>query len=87
MNIEDFPYLCPNIAALELMGTDYIVSNTILVGNNMDLPEKDKLSEMIIGNLGGFEKMLFDGLNDRFSLGLLLQEPKARLNQIMEGIN
>ena len=64
-----------------------IVSNTILVGNNMDLPEKDKLSEMIIGNLGGFEKMLFDGLNDRFSLGLLLQEPKARLNYIMEGIN
>ena len=69
------------------MGTDYIVSNTILVGNNMDLPEKDKLSEMIIDNLSGFEKMLFDGLNDRFSLGLLLQEPKARLNQIMEGIN
>ena len=24
MNIEDFPYLCPNTAALELMGTDYI---------------------------------------------------------------
>ena len=63
-----------------------IVSNTILVGNNMDLPEKDKLSEMIIGNLGGFEKLLFDGLHDRFSLGLLLQEPTAKLNHIMEGI-
>lgn len=24
MNIEDFPYLCPNTAALELMGEDYI---------------------------------------------------------------
>ena len=27
MNIEDFPYLCPNTAALELMGEDY-VNNT-----------------------------------------------------------
>lgn len=24
MNIEDFPYLCPNTAALELMGEDYV---------------------------------------------------------------
>ena len=27
MNISDFPYLCPNTAALELMGEDY-VNNT-----------------------------------------------------------
>ena len=24
MNIEDFPYLCPNKAALELMGDEYV---------------------------------------------------------------
>lgn len=26
MNIEDFPYLCPNTAALELMGEDYLAN-------------------------------------------------------------
>lgn len=63
-----------------------IINNTLKMASHFNIQEKDLLAESIIKYFPDFKRKIFETIEDRYSMSMLLEEPANRLNRIMEEI-
>ncbi len=63
-----------------------IIQETLKIARKMDQNNKDLISKAIITHFPEYTKEIFNKIQDRYSLSLILEEPADRLNRILEEI-
>lgn len=61
-----------------------IIEETLKLATHFELEEKDSISQVIIKYFPEYVTEIFEKVQDRYSLSMILEEPANRLNEILE---
>jgi hypothetical protein len=63
-----------------------VIEYTLDIASHFNIEGKDSISEVIIKYFPESVKDIFNRIEDRYSLSMLLEEPANKLTRIMEGM-